>query len=272
MPSPYLDYYRRVAERMLPFVAGRRIAIEQQFPGSQSLVYRRHAGAKDGDSWIRIGSRAELESWARQYAVGIHAHILSETGEFWFAIDIDARDLPLEMARIAAEHSADVLSGQGLAPLIKFSGSNGFHLMWATREIRAAPEDELWELGRSVVRAVACEVERRLESDERAEPLRQAVGNGNALITTANADHEHASALLFDEFILKDNANFRVPYSVHPKTGLVAAPLTRTRLETFVPEDASPDAVSGDWSDPPLPTHGLESVRHALEAWHRDGC
>lgn len=76
-----------------------------------------------------------------------------------------------------------------------------------------------------MVRSVACNVERRLGDDPVAEPIREAVGKDHPAITTGSADRENPNALLFDEYILKDNANFRVPYSIHPRTGLVNVPL-----------------------------------------------
>src|SRR3712207_3065526 len=97
-------------------------------------------------------------------------------------------------------------------------------------------------------------------------------GAGKQAITTGSADRENPNALLFDEYILKDSANFRVPYSIHPTTGLVAAPLSRSRLATFRPEDASPEAVAMDWPVVPLPQYTIEDVRRALAAWQKDGC
>ncbi|MFN8590793.1 MAG: hypothetical protein U0031_04960 [Thermomicrobiales bacterium] len=272
MPGKYLDYYDAVAERILPFLLGRQIAVEQRFPGSDKLVYRRHTGEPGEDTWIRIRNRDDLLEWARKHAVAIHAHVRSEDRGAWFVIDIDSRDRPTEMARIAAEHAADVLAAQHLSALIKFSGSDGYHLMWDVPDLGDLPDAELWEMERAVVRAVACEVERRLAADPRAAPLRAAVGEGKPLITTANADRENAGAILFDEYILKENANFRVPYSIHPRTGLVAAPLSRKLLATFDPASATPEAVSRIWPQVEMPVHRLEVVSEALAAWRADGC
>jgi DNA primase len=272
MPAKYLDYYTRVADRIVPFLQGRQVAIEQRFPGSKNLVYRRHTGGSGADTWIRIPDEAALIDWARQYAEGLHAHIRSEDRGAWFAIDIDSRELPAGMALLAARHAAAVLREQGIDPLVKFSGSDGYHLMWDVPDLDADAEQDLWELERAVVRAVACEVERRLASDPAASPIREAVGVDRPHITTANADRDNPSALLFDEYILKDNANFRVPYSIHPRTGLVNVPLTRDQLTTFRPEDATPAAVAEGWPDVAFPRYSLNDVRSALQAWSADGC
>lgn len=272
MPGRFYDYYGRVADRILPFLDGRKASIEQRFPSSDRIVYRRHTGAAGDDTWIRIADRDAVLDWVRQYAEGFHAHIRSDDRGAWFVIDIDSRELSIDMARLAAIHAADVLAEQHLEPLVKFSGSDGYHLMFDVRDLEGIPDAELWEIEREVVRAVACQVERRLATDDRAEPIRKSVGEGKPAITTGSADRDNPHALLFDQFILKDNANFRVPFSIHPATGLAAVPVPRDQLETFTPEDADPKKVAADWPSLPLPNYTLSAVHQALATWHDDGC
>ncbi len=142
MAAKYLDYYTSVADRMLPFLQGRQVAIEQRFPRSKGIVYRRHTGGTGDDTWIRIADRDALLDWARQHAVGLHAHIRSEDRGAWFVIDIDSRVLPTEMAQRAAIHAADVLAEQGIDALVKFSGSDGFHLMWDVPDLGGLQDDD----------------------------------------------------------------------------------------------------------------------------------
>ena len=272
MPAKHLDYYTRLADRIVPFMQGRKIAIEQRFPGEENLVYRRHSGGSGDAAWIRIPDEAALIDWARQYAEGLHAHIRSDDRGAWFVIDIDSRELPTEMALLAARDAADVLREQGIDPLVKFSGSDGYHLMWDVPDLDGIADAELWDLERGVVRAVACEVERRLGADPLAKPIREAVGANRPLITTANADRDNPNAILFDEYILKDNANFRVPYSIHPRTGLVNVPIPAEALASFRAEDATPTAVAQGWPEMALPRYPLKKVRAALNVWSNDGC
>jgi len=272
MSARYFDYYAKVADRMLPFLEGRQVAIEQRFPPSKRIVYRRHTGGTGEDTWIRIADRDALLDWARQHAVGFHAHVRSEDRGAWFVIDIDSRVLPTEMAQRAALHALDILAEQGINTLVKFSGSDGFHLMWDVPDLVDLEDESLWQLERSVVRAVACKVERRLAGDPEASLIWETVGTGNQAITTGSADRENPNALLFDEYILKDSANFRVPYSIHPATGLVATPLSRSQLAAFRPEDASPEAVATHWSAVTLPRHSVDDIQKALGVWHSDGC
>jgi hypothetical protein len=272
MAAKYVDYYTSVADRMLPFLQGRQVAIEQRFPRSKGIVYRRHTGGTGDDTWIRIADRGALLDWARQHAVGFHAHVRSENRGAWFVIDIDSRVLPTEMAQRAAIHAVEVLAEQGIDALVKFSGSDGFHLMWDVSDLGDLEDEALWELERAVVRAVACEVERRLADDPEASLVWDTVGAGKQAITTGSADRENPNALLFDQYILRESANFRVPYSIHPATGLVAAPLSKSQLASFRESDASPEAVAANWPVISLPRQTIGEIRRALDAWRADGC
>lgn len=272
MPGKYYGYYQQVAERMAPYLAGRRVSIESRYPGSPQIVFRRHPGGGDTTRWIYIDEPDELVDWVRQFAEGFHGHIRAEDGSAWFVIDIDARSLPLEMARLATRYASGVLEQQGLAPLVKFSGSNGFHLMWNVPDCNDLSDADLWEIEQRVVAGVACETERLLETNPAAAPIRAAVGPDKPLIATSSADREQREGLLFDQLILRDNAPFRVPFSVHPKSGLVALPLTPDDLATFDPSTATPDRVDSSWPALPVPDHSLQQVQDAITAWETDGC
>lgn len=272
MPGKYYDYYQQVGDRIAPYLAGRRVSIEHRYPNAARITFRRHPSGSGNTNWIFVDTPEEVKDWVWQYAEGFHGHIRAEDGSAWFVIDIDSRGLPLEMARLGAEYATQVLTAQGLTPLVKFSGSGGFHLMWNCVDCKDLPNDDLWTLERRMVVAVACQVERRLEDDDAADPIRAAVGPDKPLITTSSADKENRDALLFDQFILKDNAPFRVPFSVHPKSGLVAVPLEPGQLPGFEPEVATPEHVGEAWPALEIPTYPLQAVRDAIAAWEADGC
>jgi DNA primase len=272
VPGKYYTYYQGVAGRMAPYLAGRRVSIESRYPGSPRIVFRRHPSSTDSTLWIYIEEPEEIVDWVRQFAEGFHGHIRAEDGSAWFVLDIDARTLPLEMARLATQYAASVLEKQGLAALVKFSGSNGFHLMWNVPDCTDLSDAELWEIEQRMVTAVACEVERLLAADDAAAPIRDAVGPDKPLIATSSADREQRDGLLFDQLILRDNAPFRVPFSVHPKSGLVAVPLQPEDLAKFDPSSATPEKVDSNWPAPPVPDHSLRQVRDAIAAWEADGC
>ncbi len=215
MAPPYVGYYEAVAERMLPFLRGRKVAVEQRYPKSAGPIYRRHEETGAGRDWIAIREAGDVTRWARRYAVAFHAHLKPEGAGCWFALDIDSRARPTEMARLAALHALDVLAAQGLAVLVKFSGSDGFHLMWDMPDLRVLGGASIWDIERAVVVAVAAEVEERLTENPAAELIRAAVGAEGRLIATSSQDAAHKEALLFDAHILKPNVNVRVPFSLH---------------------------------------------------------
>ncbi len=272
MPGKYYSYYQQVADRMTPYLVGRRVSIESRYPGSPQIVFRRHPGGGDTTRWIFIDEPDELVDWVRQFAEGFHGHIRAEDGSAWFVLDIDARSLPLEMARLATQYAAGILEKQGLAPLVKFSGSIGFHLMWNVPDCMDLSDAALWEIEQRAITAIACEVEHLMEADDAAAPIRAAVGPDKPLITTSSADREQRDGLLFDQLILRDNAPFRVPFSMHPKSGLVTVPLRAEDLATFDPDTATPEAVAADWPALPVPDYSQQQVRDAITAWEADGC
>jgi len=265
MPAPYLTYYTGIAPRMLPFLVDRHVAVEQRFSESRALVYRRHQESGDRRRWIIIRDEADLVDWARRYAVAFHAHLRPGGPGAWFVLDIDARERPLAMAQLAACHAVAACAVAGLNVLVKFSGSNGFHLMWEMPNLRGIGPGGLWTLERALVDAMAAQVTRRLADVPAAAPLYAAVGSG-PIITTNSQDAAATSGLLFDKHILKANVNIRVPFSIHPGSGLVALPIAAGALATFTPSAAAPEAAM----DSPMfsmPTSPLERVRTALATW-----
>lgn len=269
MPAPFVDYYQAVAERIVPFLVGRHVAVEQHFPSASGPIFRRHEGSGADQRWIKISSPADVVRWARNYAVAFHGHLRPEGPGCWGVIDIDARRQSLAMARLAALHAVDVLAEQNLQVLPQFSGSDGFHLVWTMPSLRGLGGRDIWTIERAVVRAVAAETNRRLSGDERAAPLREAIGSDRPWIVTGSQDAVHRDALLFDEFILKPNVNTRVPWSLHAGSGRVAIPLDRDRLEQFEPADADIERTVALASDRlTIPANELSAVTGALAVWN----
>ena len=118
MPGKYYSYYQQVADRMAPYLGGRRVSIEHRYPGSTQIVFRRHPSGANTTQWIYIDEPQQIVDWVWQYAEGFHGHVRAEDGPAWFVIDVDARNLPLAMARLATAYAAGVLEKQGLAPLV----------------------------------------------------------------------------------------------------------------------------------------------------------
>jgi hypothetical protein len=263
------DYYAAVAERILPFLVGRKLAVEQRFRAGERPIYRRHEGSGAERRWIEVREAADVVRWARQRVVAFHAHLRSDGESAWFFLDIDSRALSLEMARLGALHALDVIEEAGLRALVKFSGSDGFHVMWEMPNLTGLGKRDLWEFERDVVQSIAEQVELRLADDPRAAPIRAAVGPDAPLVSTNSQleDPVERAALLFDKLILKENANARVPYSLHPASGLVSLPLDRTGLERFDEAMASPETVVADERRWEMPRNSVADMTRALQRW-----
>ena len=265
------SYYLAVAERMVPFLVGRKLAVEQRFRAEERPAYRRHEGRGTDRRWITVRDASDVVRWAKQRVVAFHAHLKPEGPGAWFFLDIDSRDLSTEMARIGAVHALDLIEAAGLRALVKYSGSDGFHLIWEMPNLAALEERDLWEFERDIVQAIADQVELRLRDDPRAAPIREAVGPDAPLISTNSQleDPIERAALLFDKLILKENANARVPYSLHPTSGLVSVPLDREELERFVESMAEPDTVAADEKRWEMPRNEVMEMKRALARWGR---
>jgi DNA primase len=267
------DYYPVVAERMLPSLVGRKVAVEQRFREGERPVYRRHEGKGAARRWIMIRDAADVVRWARQEVVAFHAHVKPEGPGAWFFLDIDSRDLPTEIARLGTVHALDLVEAAELRALVKFSGSDGFHVMWDMPDLRPLGRRSLWAFEQELVETIARQVERKLNADPRAAPIRAAVGPDAPLIST-NAlveDPIERAALLFDKLILKPNANARAPYSLHPATGLASVPLNRAELETFDEAMAEPARVAADDRRWEMPRNDVAAVIQALKGWSNGG-
>ena len=71
MAPEYLDYYATIADRILPFLQGRQIAIEQRFPRTKGIVYRRHTGGSGDDTLNGAGG----EDMHQRFAVRVRWYI-----------------------------------------------------------------------------------------------------------------------------------------------------------------------------------------------------
>lgn len=210
-------------------------------------------------------------TWARRHAIAFHAYIKADGPGTWFFLDIDSRELPTEMARLGVLHALDLVDEQGLACLVKFSGADGFHLLWSMPDADTFGSRGLWAFEQAIVQALADQVNLRLGGDPRAQPIREAVGPDGPLVTTnaLREDPRERAALLFDKLILKPSANARVPFSLHPATGLSSVPLTRGELESFTEALAEPERVVSDRRTWQIPDNPVDAVKRALAAWER---
>jgi hypothetical protein len=263
------SYYEAVAPYMVPFLAGHKVAVELQYNRESKPTYRRHEGTGEERRWIEIDSVEQIMAWVRRKAIAFHAHLEANDGSVTFFLDIDSRNLSTEMARLGAIQALDLIHEAGLDALVKYSGSDGYHLMWTFPADELKEIGDIWAFQRDLVDTLAGQVELRLESDPRADPIRTAVGAGKSLVTTSSADRSNRQALLFDKLILKSNANGRIPYSLHAKTLRSSVPLTQEELLHFRWQQSYPGPVAERAHRVDMPVVTLAQATDALDGWSR---
>lgn len=242
MPQPWvLDYYRRAAPYILPFLHGRKVGLRQQFSDGQ-IIFRRHE-EHDPNRWITIDSEKRLLYWVHRDAWAFFPHIQADDGELWFAMDIDQRKMPLPLTTLVAAEAARLLEELGLPYLLKFSGQHGFHFMWTFGQV-TEPDFEPWSFERNLIRFLRNQVEDRLQHSPLRDRFYQHLHPDDPITILNAQDRSHPRSVLIDELILKDKATFRAPYSLHIHSGLASVPLAPARLADFDPaRDADPSHV-----------------------------
>ncbi len=256
----FLNYYSQVADKMLPFLQNRRVAMRQLFSGQ--AIFRRH---DEEGRWIYIKTKEELLFWVNQHAVEFFPHFVGK-GDTWFACDLDKREIPLHLAQFAAYHLAKILEGAKIEFLLKFSGSRGFHFMWTFGRIKRTnlPGYRLWEFERDIIRKIQKELEKRLQTSNRKEEFYRYIPKGDPITERNAADPQAQQSLLLDELILKRMATIRAPYSLHLKTGLTSFPLRPKELLRFRQEDASIEKALADQRKIIMPKNSLEALKKFL--------
>ena len=238
MPIPWLvNYWKKAAPVVLPFLLGRRVAIQQIF--DHNTLYRRHGakGLPDRSGWIEINSVKEIAEWARLHTYSFHPHLLGEK-DVWFVMDMDVRtDKMFDLMKIAAYEMAKLLDKKHIKYLLKFSGNRGFHFMWSLGKIKPN-----WLGLRKQIRGLSGELEEVLQKKHAAE-FYKLLPKSKPIITTSSSDRNLTKSILIDEQIVHKNGMLRSPYSIHPTTGLVSVPLTATQILKFKRDSATPAKV-----------------------------
>jgi hypothetical protein len=177
-------------------------------------------------------------AWVQRDAQAFFPELVGDDGALWFALDIDRRHRPLADAATVAGAMAicAVLDALELPYLLKFSGADGFHVLWSFGPVTAAAfaPRTAWAFERDVVGALR----------ERAETHLANAGLPSPAATCDARDRARADLVLIDALILHDKATIRAPYSLHEGSRLVSVPLAPTALAGFVPQhDAGPSST-----------------------------
>lgn len=246
-----LAYYESVADKILPFLRGRRVAVRHTF--DHTAVFRRHptprllalrgAGPTPllrklrGTSWpepqwIYVPNRTVLLEIVRQHGYEFFPHLEGEK-DLWFALDLDVRAVPLRLGIVAVRTTLDILDERKVQYLLTFSGGNGFHIRWAFAPLGIPAKK--WQFLRAIVRNLREETERRLQDSSHRAAFYRHIPRGDPITELNAMDKAAQRSILFDELILKKQATIRAPFSLHMQRRWVAIPLTPKRLERFAP-------------------------------------
>lgn len=251
-----LAYYEAVADRILPFLRGRRVAVRHSFDGTP--VFRRHPttllrklrGASPTSlkgwpepRWVYVPNKQVLLEIVRQHGYEFFPH-LEGRNDFWFALDIDVRAVPLPLGKVVVRTVLDILDERKVKYLLTFSGGNGFHVRWAFPQ--SGLPTKKWQFLRAIVRNIQQETENRLQASVQREAFYQHIPKGDPITELNAVDKESQHSVLLDELILKRNATIRAPFSLHMQRRWVAVPLEPRRLEAFLPAtDATMSRAAG---------------------------
>jgi bifunctional non-homologous end joining protein LigD len=244
------DYYARIAEVMLPHVAGRPLNYERYPDGIEGhRIFQQHAGSHFPD-WIRTAEVAKKGGTVKHVVAAEPATLVylanqaCITFHSWLSradrphrpdkmvFDLDPSiERPAEM-RHAAQLIVELLSELGLRPWVMTSGSRGYHIVVALQ--RRADYDVVRAFSRDVATLAAARDPRLFTTEQR-----KAKRDGRILIDFLRNGYGHTSV---------------APYSVRARPHApVAAPL---HLEELSEEGTLP----GRWT-----------IRTVLERIERDG-
>ncbi|HZD22623.1 MAG TPA: ATP-dependent DNA ligase, partial [Acidimicrobiia bacterium] len=141
-------YYETVAERMMPFVAGRALTVERYPKGigskgfmqknapdhfSDDLIDRHEVPKEDGGTttYPVVNRPGTIAAFANLGVITFHAppsKVTDELGADWIIWDLDPSAGEFVMARRAAHELKSVLEGFDIDTAVMTSGSNGYHL------------------------------------------------------------------------------------------------------------------------------------------------
>lgn len=239
-------YYDSIAEKILPFLRGRRVAVRHFF--DHTPVFRRHPtpllrklrGASPAllngwpeARWIYVPNKRVLLEIVRQHGYEFFPH-LEGRKDFWFALDIDVRAVPLPLGKVVARTVLDILDERKVKYLLTFSGGNGFHVRWAFSPRSGLPMKK-WQFLRAIVRNIQQETENRLQTSVQRDAFYQHIPKDDPITELNSMDLRAQNSVLFDALILRPEATIRAPFSLHTKHRWVAVPVEPRRLAAFFP-------------------------------------
>lgn len=243
MPISWLtNYWSQVGKLVLPYLKFRKLGLEQMF--GEKIIFRQH---DENKNWIYIKNQSDLNYWTQKHLYSIHTRQLSDKNELLFVMDLDKRNdqMPFELVIYATQKMAEILDSQKQKYLLKFSGNRGFHFVWSLGKIPAKDltSGRIYQKEHEMIESFTATLENNIRDDQKTNKLFQKYyPSASPYFSTNSVDQKTSHCILIDKNILKKNALIRSPWSIHPKTGLVAIPLKSKDLpdldfNQFTPEN-----------------------------------
>lgn len=244
MPIKWLtNYWKEAGQYTLPFFANRKIALQLKF--DDNILYKRHD--KIG-KWIYIKNQSQINKYAAGHTYSFHPHQLSDGNVKWILIDIDKRNdkLPFKYIVEVAKVMARLLDNDKQPYLLKYSGNRGFHFMWSMGKIKSKDIETgaIYKKEHQIVEKYTAQLEEHFQNSSITKSLKKYYPASSPIFSTNSSDKHLAHCILIDKNILRKNGVFRSPWSVHPTTGLVSAPIKVEDLDNFRKDKYNPDKIA----------------------------
>jgi DNA primase len=243
-------YYPLVVDIMLPYLVDRPLSAVKVFSGRKDpikeveAIFVRYAKYKPKPVSLTVRDKTDVMRLVHDHCVDFVPYVHGFDGRpDIFLIDLDlgddlaGRPDGISYAGHAAAVTFRILKEAGCRPMVKFSGSRGFQVL-----CRIGHDSEPLDFGalRHIVRAVQMRLEVALRdedvrSDYASLPL-------NEPFTTSQTENKEArkDQILVDWSSMKPQGDYRSPFSLHHRTGLVSLPLELDSLRVFGREMADP--------------------------------
>jgi len=259
-----IDYYDQTADLILPYLYDRKIGIRQIFKGE--VIYRRHppAGGADKVHWIYIKEKKDLLFWVKWHGWSYFPHLDGEDN-LWFAMDIDRRKVNFRGVKIASDFMAKLLDELKIKYLVKFSGSNGFHFLWQYKKPLKTSFTHPWQFEHKTIEFLQTEIEKRLQKSKYKSHFYKFLKSSDPITFRSANDPKNDRSILIDEFILKQKATIRAPYSLHEKTKLVSVPIKPSQILNFNPQsDGDPQKIMKEKPKFDLPYNNAQKIYNLI--------
>lgn len=243
MPIPWLmSYWEQVASLALPYIKNRKVALEEKF--SNQIIFRRH---DQNGQWIYVKSKKDILANAFRHTYSFHPHQLSDDGVLWFVIDLDKRNakMPFRLVTIAAKYLAAILFQEKQNFSLKFSGNRGFHFNWPIAKLKKSEitDTKIYNYEHELIEKYAQQLEKIIQDSKDKSLFNKYLSTDKKIFNTNSADKKNNAPILLDKNILKPLGLIRSPWSIHPLSELVSAPITVGDLVSFKKKNYTIDAI-----------------------------